>query len=1019
MLLLAFGGHFISTDFYCNFAQSIIFTTMKCLRLVSVALGVALFAASASAQLNSPDASGYLTRACKMLQDKNPVGCIDQLTKLKTLSPVPAQSEESMLLEALAALAEGDASAESKLKAWLAAYPASPLHGEVTLALANNLFDRGAYRDALAVYDSLDEMTFAQPSAQSLMYHKAVCYLNSGDTDKATALFTALSPKGEYGAEREFYLAYIAYTKGDYGKALPAFKAVSPKSRFAPQAKYYIAQIDFVERRFDSALANAKAVIASKAVPEYDGEANRIAGESLFNLGRESEAIPYLKNYVREAGDEILPSTAYILGVSEYHTGNYGAAATMFKRVTAQDDAMGQSANLYLGQCYVSDGNTSGALMAFEKAFRMNFDKDVSEEALYNYAVAKSNGGKLPFGNSVSLFENFLTSYPQSKYAPDVEKYILDGYMSDNDFEAVLRVVGKMKRPSTTMLLAKQRALFMSGTRDYSAGKTAEALKRFAEAATMKPGDVSVSRQALLWQGLCLYDNGNYAGAANCFTRYLNENRANDANAMLARYNLAYSQFASDKYADALTNFKVIAGGNVSAEMKADALSRIGDCQYYSSRFAEAAQSYQKAYELNPSAGDYPVYQQAVMLGLQKKHSEKIRLMDEMMKSFPASPLVPGALLEKAESYAALGDMASTISAYNTLLANYSHTAYGRKGLLQLAITYLNQGNRSQAIESYKKVVTQYPTSEEAVLAVDDLKRIYAEDGNLQQLVQFLSTVSDAPTFNPSELDALAFRAAESDYINDDKTENLVRYIKDYPKGNHEAQALFYLAEAAYAKGDFEEALSYSGRMLGAYPDASAVEDAMLIKAQSEMALGKGELALETFRTLSGKATGTRNLHEARMGHMRSALAMKENGEVIEIADAMLSSSAGNQTNLSEIKYSKALALSRTGDNDKAEEIWKELAANPAEIFGAKSAVTLAESLVAGGRSEEAAKVADDFINANPPHAYWLARGFIVLSDALRAQGEVFEADEYLRSLKENYPGSEADIFEMIEKRLK
>ncbi len=62
---------------------------------------------------------------------------------------------------------------------------------------------------------------------------------------------------------------------------------------------------------------------------------------------------------------------------------------------------------------------------------------------------------------------------------------------------------------------------------------------------------------------------------------------------------------------------------------------------------------------------------------------------------------------------------------------------------------------------------------------------------------------------------------------------------------------------------------------------------------------------------------------------------------------------------------------------------------------------------------------ADALINANPPHAYWLARGFIVLSDALRAQGNGFEADEYLRSLKSNYPGTEAEIFDMIDSRLK
>ena len=88
-------------------------------------------------------------------------------------------------------------------------------------------------------------------------------------------------------------------------------------------AKYYIAQIEFVQHRFDKALEYARAVIASKAVPEYNEEASRIAGESIFNLGREAEAIPYLQTYVAESGEDILPSAAYILGVSEYHIGNY------------------------------------------------------------------------------------------------------------------------------------------------------------------------------------------------------------------------------------------------------------------------------------------------------------------------------------------------------------------------------------------------------------------------------------------------------------------------------------------------------------------------------------------------------------------------------------------------------------------------------------------------------------------------------------------------------------------------
>ena len=47
-----------------------------------------------------------------------------------------------------------------------------------------------------------------------------------------------------------------------------------------------------------------------------------------------------------------------------------------------------------------------------------------------------------------------------------------------------------------------------------------------------------------------------------------------------------------------------------------------------------------------------------------------------------------------------------------------------------------------------------------------------------------------------------------------------------------------------------------------------------------------------------------------------------------------------------------------------------------------------------------------------------MARGFILLSDVYAKQGDNFKAREYLESLRSNYPGKEAEIFDMIDKRL-
>ena len=82
----------------------------------------------------------------------------------------------------------------------------------------------------------------------------------------------------------------------------------------------------------------------------------------------------------------------------------------------------------------------------------------------------------------------------------------------------------------------------------------------------------------------------------------------------------------------------------------------------------------------------------------------------------------------------------------------------GRNGYLQLSITYINRGERSQGIETYKKVIYTFPSSEEARIAADDLKQLYAADGRLQDFVAFINSVPNAPRYEASELEKLAFQ---------------------------------------------------------------------------------------------------------------------------------------------------------------------------------------------------------------------------------------------------------------------
>lgn len=991
---------------------------MKRRIVISAVAAAALTGGVAQAQINSATAAGYMARGVAMYHDKNYEGCLDQLLQVRNLDPEIAQQEEAQYYMAMATLYFGDDEALAMLEDFRLRYPQSPRCSDVTAAIGDYYFTRGSYTEALQAYLSVSPESLTDDRRDDMLYREAYSLMLLGDNSRSREIFSRLTTTKQYGNAANFYLGYLAYLERNYDLSMAYFRKVDTSREPGTAADYYIAQICFMDKDYSQALSIASKVLEGDCVAQFRPEMNRIAGESLYNLGDETAAVRYLKDYVAETAD-VRPTAYYILGVSEYNAGNYSAAADMLSQATDIPDAMGQSACLYLGQAYVKEGNTDGALMAFEKAYRDNYDDRVAEEAFYNYIVARVNGGRVPFGKSVSMMEEFLSKYPRSRYAEDIRQNLVTGFMSDNDYESALRIINSTPNPSANMTAARQRVLFMLGTREYQSGRYSKAIDYLRQSAAVSGASSDIHRQALLWLGNARLEAGQLAEAAQSYLDYLNVAPAGDANRTLAYYNLGYTRFRQSRWEDAMKDFRRVAdASDVTKALKSDALNRLADCLYYQDRPGEAATVYSSAYEANPQAGDYALYQAALMKGRQGNNAALIDAMDDMIKRFPESALVPSAMLEKAQTFLAMGQTADAIDAYTTLAATYPSTTQGRNALLQLAVTRLNQNDRAGAITAYKDLIRRYPTSEEATTAVEDLKQIYAEDGLLPDFASFLASVPNAPQLDASTLDAAAFQAAETDYIDNQRTGKLTDYMRDYPNGVYEPQALYYLAEAASNNGDSDTAIDYITRILTVYPDADVAEDALLLKGDNELNLGKTEVALKTYTELENRASSARTLNDARMGLLRANSDLHRYDDLLTVADKILSTSAPGITGLEEVYFSRAEALDAKGDHKGAYKIWSELAETPSDVYGAKSSVFMAQSMLDNGETEKARQTADALINAGTPHNYWLARAFIVLSDALRKQGKTFEANEYLKSLKNNYPDTDEDIFLMINERL-
>ena len=987
-------------------------------KILTTLAATAMIAGTAFAQINNPDTKGYISRAERMMAEGNYKGVIDQVRQAAgslTLTDEEATKAEYIRCRALLQL--NDASGPEAMKKFISDNKGTASAIDATMLLADYYFHNAKYADAHSLYADIRRSQLSRASADDLTFRDGFCLLRLGETDLAESKFNALAMSKKYSQASVFYRGYIAYSRNDYRQARTLLNDVNSPELKA-KADYYLTQIDFIDGNYLKVVNRAASLLNDNSVAEFHNEILRLRGESNYYLGNENDALKDLRQYAFSE-ENPQPSALYILGVSEYRAGNYDDAIGHLGKVVDQQNAIGQSAYLHIGQSCLKIGRKDAAVMSFEKAYRMNFDRNVQSTAFYNYAVAQLDGGRTPFGGTVSVFEDFLQNFPDSPHASEVEEYLITGYMIDNDYENALRSINRVENPSSKILAAKQRVLFTLGTREVATGNITSALSRFTQARAIDGADAVIANECDLWIGECLYRQGNYTKASEALNDYINSKST--TNRSLAFYDLGYAQFKRGKYSDAAKAFSnaIKAEPKLSASTSADVFNRLGDCACQNRNFADALKNYDKAIAADNAAGDYALLQKAVVYDNTSRQADAVATIDHLTKEYPASALIPEALLLKAECYASLNNNAKAVDTYDQIVDSYGATAQGRNALLQRAITLQNSGNKTRAIEDYRKLVEQYPTSDEAKVAVDDLKRIYADDGQLGRLADIINAIPNAPRFEKSEMDQLSFDAAEKSYLANGSTQRLSDYINQYDKGVNTDKALNYLMKAAEAKGDKTKALAYASRLVDEYPDADATEDALATKGRLLAAKGDLRQALATYNSLAAKAKSPAAVSASLLEALRLENRLGNDKEMVKTADKILASSATSSDVLPEVRYLRAKALYNTGNTDEAVAEYQLLARDINDYYGAAAGVAYAEHLYNTGANDQAERAAYKLISPGTPHNYWLARACIVLSDALRKKGKTFDADEYLRNVRDNYPGSEPDITEAINARLK
>ena len=242
--------------------------------------------------------------------------------------------------------------------------------------------------------------------------------------------------------------------------------------------------------------------------------------------------------------------------------------------------------------------------------------------------------------------------------------------------------------------------------------------------------------------------------------------------------------------------------------------------------------------------------------------------------------------------------------------------------------------------------------------------------------------------------------------------------MADYPDGAFAPNACYYMGRDSYQNKDYDKALTLINKALEA-TDASFAEDALAIKSEILMKQGHNAEAIDTYRLLESKSSSRDNKIIANLGIMRASKEMSHWDDVLSSAATLLSLGSLTANEERETILNRAIAYTHLGKKAEAKADYATLAKDVRNEVGAQAAYLHAKMLYDEGKTADCEKHLNAFIDEGTPHQYWLAKAFILLADVYHKKGDSFEACEYLRSLKSNYPGTESDIFTDIDTRLK
>lgn len=897
-------------------------------------------------------------------------------------------------------------------------YSPDPIANQALIDIANYYYNANDYDRAIEYFMKVPTNGMTREQKSEVKFRMGYAYFVKKDFSKAKINFKEISNlENSYFYPTNYYLGLTYFFEGNYGEASKCFRLVEKSDKYKSFIPYYLSQIFFAEARYDELIAYAVPRLKDTKV-RNNREIQQLVGQSYFEKGDYSRALPYLKEYA-ENTSKLRQEEFYQLGYAQYQTGDYRGAIKSFKELDGVNSELGQHAMFYLADANLKVGAKSTARSAFGSAKRLTYDEEIQEEAQFNYA-------KLSYelNDPREAILSLQAFKPNSKYYNDAQRLMSDIFISYRDYQQAIRIIENMPEDIRTPQIQEsyQKVTFFRGLQLVQEGKLAEAKSNFDKSLNF-PIDAKIKAQCVYWMADVAHREEQYTTSIRLTDQFLTLAKTlsglpDESSLFTANYLQGYNYLKQKNYTAAVgffrdasegiqRNFNFIRNESLRNEILGDATMRTGDSYFKRNRYNDAIIYYDQAIDKKYANYVYAIYQKALIEGLRGKTTEKILALERLVDEFPQSQYTDDALFSLGSTYQEIGQLGSAIPPLQRLVRDYRKTSdLVNQALIKLGLVTYNQGNLDAAINYYKQVFSNNPSSGEANLALAALEEIYVDDlGQADEYFAFLETIPGYKLDNFAR-DSINFKAAESQFENanyDRAVASYTDYIRKFPQGRYSLEAHYHRGESYSVLRQYSQALEDYEWVLGRGPSRyylKSLEKAAIIAYNHEQNFAK---SYDLYRQLELSATSEDMRFEAQLGGLRSAYRINNTQAVFDLAGKVANNPNATQAQIATANfylgkiafdrqdYTSAMAsfdkVIQLSDNEQTAEA-RYL---KAYIFYLKRDLETAQNQLINANRESSA------------YPYWVAKSVILLSDVLAEKGDLYNARAALEALLENY----------------